>query len=61
MGGGHDFSNFENCHQRQSSVELRHSDEFCDECYEIQEYGMELSEDTQTETQTEADNHEIKL
>ena len=58
MGGGHDFPSCENCHQRRSSVELRHSDQrLCDECHEIQEYGIELSEDTQTETQTEADDH----
>ena len=57
MGGGHDFPSCENCQQCKSSVELRHSDQqLCDECYEIQEYGMGLSEDTQTE----AVNHEIE-
>ena len=62
MGGSHDFPSCENCHQRKSSVELRHSDQqlLCDQFYEIHEYGMGLSEDTQTETETEADNHEIE-
>ena len=55
-----DFPSCENYYQHKLSVELRHNNQhLSDECYEIQEYGMEISEDTQTETQAEANNHEI--
>ena len=55
-----DFPSCENYYQCKLTVELRHSNQqLSDECYEIQEYGMEISEDTQTETQAEANNHEI--
>ena len=42
-----------------ASCQLNCNQQLSNECYEIQEYGMEISEDTQTETQAEANNHEI--